>query len=43
MEGIPARGVRAVYLLCVIIASVRESRIGRMPAELASVFGRRSV
>jgi general nucleoside transport system permease protein len=32
-----------VCLLCVIIASVRESRIGGMPAELASVFGRRSV
>jgi general nucleoside transport system permease protein len=32
-----------VCLLCVIIASVRESRIGGMPAELTSVFGRRSV
>jgi general nucleoside transport system permease protein len=31
-----------VCLLCVIVASVRESRIGGMPAELASVFGRRS-
>jgi general nucleoside transport system permease protein len=31
-----------VCLLCVIIASMREGRIGGMPAELASVFGRRS-
>lgn len=31
-----------VCLLCVIVASVQESRIGGMPAELASVFGRRS-
>jgi general nucleoside transport system permease protein len=31
-----------VCLICVIVASVRESRIGGMPAELASVFGRRS-
>jgi ABC-type uncharacterized transport system permease subunit len=30
-----------VCLICVIVASVRESRIGGMPAELASVFGRR--
>jgi simple sugar transport system permease protein len=30
-----------VCLLCVIIASMREGRIGGMPAELASVFGRR--
>jgi simple sugar transport system permease protein len=29
-----------VCLACVIVASVRESRIGGMPAELASVFGR---
>jgi simple sugar transport system permease protein len=29
-----------VCLTCVIVASVRESRIGGMPAELASVFGR---
>ena len=31
-----------VCLICVIVASARESRIGGMPAELASVFGRRS-
>jgi general nucleoside transport system permease protein len=31
-----------VSLICVIVASARESRIGGMPAELASVFGRRS-
>ena len=31
----------AVCLVCVIVASLRESRIGGMPAELASVFGRR--
>jgi simple sugar transport system permease protein len=31
----------AVCLLCVIVASMREGRIGGMPAELASVFGRR--
>ena len=30
-----------VCLLCVIVASMREGRIGGMPAELASVFGRR--
>ena len=30
-----------VSLLCVIIASMREGRIGGMPAELASVFGKR--
>ena len=30
-----------VCLVCVIIVSVREGRIGGMPAELASVFGRR--
>jgi simple sugar transport system permease protein len=30
-----------VCLACVIIVSVREGRIGGMPAELASVFGRR--
>jgi ABC-type uncharacterized transport system permease subunit len=28
-------------LLCVIVVSLREGRIGGMPAELASVFGRR--
>jgi hypothetical protein len=27
--------------LCVVVASMREGRIGGMPAELASVFGRR--
>lgn len=32
----------AVCLICVIVASLRESRIGGMPAELASVFGRRT-
>ena len=32
----------AVCLVCVIFASMRESRYGGMPAELASVFGRRS-
>jgi len=31
-----------VCLLCVIIASLREGQIGGMPAELASVFGRRT-
>ena len=31
-----------VCLLCVIIVSIREGRIGGMPAELVSVFGRRS-
>ena len=31
-----------VCLLCVIVASMREGRIGGMPAELASVFGRRA-
>lgn len=31
----------AVCLLCVILVSLREGRIGGMPAELASVFGRR--
>ncbi|MGB7098197.1 MAG: ABC transporter permease [Xanthobacteraceae bacterium] len=30
-----------VCLLCVIVASMREGSIGGMPAELASVFGRR--
>lgn len=30
-----------VCLVCVIIVSMREGRIGGMPAELASVFGRR--
>lgn len=30
-----------VCLLCVIVASMHEGRIGGMPAELASVFGRR--
>jgi general nucleoside transport system permease protein len=30
-----------VCLLCVIVASMREGQIGGMPAELASVFGRR--
>jgi simple sugar transport system permease protein len=30
-----------VCLVCVIIGSLREGRIGGMPAELASVFGRR--
>jgi general nucleoside transport system permease protein len=30
-----------VCLLCVVVVSVREGRIGGMPAELASVFGRR--
>jgi simple sugar transport system permease protein len=30
-----------VCLICVIVVSVREGRIGGMPAELASVFGRR--
>ena len=30
-----------VCLLCVIVASMREGRFGGMPAELASVFGRR--
>jgi simple sugar transport system permease protein len=30
-----------VCLLCVIVVSLREGRIGGMPAELASVFGRR--
>jgi ABC-type uncharacterized transport system permease subunit len=30
-----------VGLMCVIVASMREGRIGGMPAELASVFGRR--
>jgi general nucleoside transport system permease protein len=32
-----------VCLLSVVVSSVRERRIGGMPAELASVFGRRSV
>jgi simple sugar transport system permease protein len=32
----------AVCLVCVIIVSMREGRIGGMPAELVSVFGRRS-
>ena len=32
----------AVCLLCVIVVSIREGRIGGMPAELVSVFGRRS-
>ena len=31
-----------VCLLCVIVVSLREGRIGGMPAELVSVFGRRS-
>jgi general nucleoside transport system permease protein len=31
----------AVCLLCVVIVSLREDRIGGMPAELAAVFGRR--
>lgn len=31
-----------VCLLCVIIVSIREGRIGGMPAELVSVFGRRT-
>jgi general nucleoside transport system permease protein len=31
-----------VCLLCVIIVSIREGRIGGMPAELASVFDRKS-
>lgn len=31
----------AVCLACVVAASLREGRIGGMPAELASVFGRR--
>jgi simple sugar transport system permease protein len=31
----------AVCLLCVVIVSIREGRIGGMPAELVSVFGRR--
>jgi simple sugar transport system permease protein len=30
-----------ICLLCVIIISIREGRIGGMPAELASVFGRK--
>jgi general nucleoside transport system permease protein len=30
-----------VCLICVVIVSLREGRIGGMPAELASVFGRR--
>jgi general nucleoside transport system permease protein len=30
-----------VCLVCVIVVSIREGRIGGMPAELASVFGRR--
>jgi len=30
-----------VCLMCVVIVSLREDRIGGMPAELASVFGRR--
>jgi general nucleoside transport system permease protein len=30
-----------VCLMCVVIVSLREGRIGGMPAELASVFGRR--
>ncbi|AWM00328.2 ABC transporter permease [Bradyrhizobium amphicarpaeae] len=29
-------------VICVIVVSVREGRLGGMPAELASVFGRRS-
>jgi len=32
----------AVCLVCVIVVSIREGRIGGMPAELVSVFGRRS-
>jgi general nucleoside transport system permease protein len=32
-----------VCLLSVVISSLRERRIGGMPAELASVFGRRSI
>jgi simple sugar transport system permease protein len=32
----------AVCLVCVVVVSIREGRIGGMPAELASVFGRRS-
>jgi simple sugar transport system permease protein len=32
----------AVCLVCVIFASMRERRYGGMPAELASVFGRKS-
>jgi len=31
----------AVCLLCVIVVSIREGSIGGMPAELASVFGRK--
>jgi general nucleoside transport system permease protein len=31
-----------VCLLCVIVVSLREGRIGGMPAELSAVFGRRS-
>ena len=31
-----------VCLICVIVVSIREGRIGGMPAELVSVFGRRS-
>ena len=31
-----------VCLVCVIVVSIREGRIGGMPAELVSVFGRRS-
>jgi general nucleoside transport system permease protein len=31
----------AVCLVCVIVVSIREGRSGGMPAELASVFGRR--
>ena len=31
----------AVCLSCVVVVSLREGRIGGMPAELASVFGRR--
>lgn len=30
-----------VCLLCVVIVSIREGRVGGMPAELVSVFGRR--
>lgn len=30
-----------VCLLCVVVVSIREGRIGGMPAELVSVFGRR--
>jgi general nucleoside transport system permease protein len=30
-----------VCLICVVVVSLREGRIGGMPAELASVFGRR--